>query len=507
MTKKIKLTIFVILLIGVIYRLWITWDNNFLFTMDNARDAIDVREMVVLHKLRLIGPTSGIEGLYDGPAWYYFIAIGFLFTGGNPYASVLLMVLLWVIGGYYLLKITSRFGLLPMVTVGSIWVASDYVVLANRYAFNPNPLLLLMPVFIYWMEHYLKKNSLIGSFLIWFLTGLFFNFEMAFGIFMPLVILFAIFTTGKACFLKTKNFWIGWAVFILLLLPQIIFNFKHNSLLVNSLLTYIHQGATQSNILLRAIFLLNSYKSVLTATMMNFSWLVNLSLLIILLTSALLVKGRRRDDVIFISASLLLIPFVGYLFLHINVMPWHLGGAMVATLVLLAYALSFLRELSQRLGLLVSGFCVLIILLSIINLDIPKNVPKHPTSSDESSLHNELLTIDYVYKNTSGKNFKVYTYLPSVIDYPSQYLFWWYGQKRYGYIPLEYAYAPNKPEYIKYKDKYSNGNNPPDSGLVFLIEQQDDPRLFDLWKNNFTNFKVVTTDKVGPYIIETRTQI
>src|SRR5574337_631129 len=96
--------IFVILLIGLIYKLLITRDGNFIFNMDNARDMVDVREMVVLHKLRLTGPTSGIEGFYNGPGWYYLLAIPFVLTGGSPYAEVILMITLWLIGGYFLLK-------------------------------------------------------------------------------------------------------------------------------------------------------------------------------------------------------------------------------------------------------------------------------------------------------------------------------------------------------------------------------------------------------------------
>src|SRR5688500_6304605 len=44
-----------------------------------------------------------------------------------------------------------------------------------------------------------------------------------------------------------------------------------------------------------------------------------------------------------------------------------------------------------------------------------------------SFLRNELAAIDLVYKKADGKNFKVYTYMPSVYDFPYQYLFWWHG--------------------------------------------------------------------------------
>src|SRR5581483_5932999 len=121
--------------------------GNFLFNMDNARDLVDVREIIELHKLRLTGPTSAIEGVYTGPAWYYLLAIPLILSNGDPYSAIIMEIVLWVIGGYFLMRITSRYGLVLMVTSGIIWAVSDYINLLTLYSFNPNPVALLTPVF------------------------------------------------------------------------------------------------------------------------------------------------------------------------------------------------------------------------------------------------------------------------------------------------------------------------------------------------------------------------
>ena len=90
MSKRLTIIILTILSIGILCRLAFTADGNFLFNMDNGRDMVDVREMVVLKKLRLTGPTSAIEGLYNGPAWYYLLAVPFVLSGGDPYTSILM---------------------------------------------------------------------------------------------------------------------------------------------------------------------------------------------------------------------------------------------------------------------------------------------------------------------------------------------------------------------------------------------------------------------------------
>src|SRR3989338_5489558 len=123
--------------------------------------------------------------------------------------------------------------------IGILWVASNYVVLTNLYAFNPNPVVLLTPLFVYLLVEYLQKNKGIFIIIAWFLAGLFFNFEMNFGIFMPVIILVSIVLTKNIHFLRQKWFWVGVGAFILTLLPQIIFDLRHEFLMSKAILKYL----------------------------------------------------------------------------------------------------------------------------------------------------------------------------------------------------------------------------------------------------------------------------
>ncbi len=122
---------------------------------------------------------------------------------------------------------------------------------------------------------------------------------------------------------------------------------------------------------------------------------------------------------------------------------------------------------------------------------------------DPSLYKNEIAAIDYVYKYAKGRNFKVYTYLPSVYDYPYQYLFWWYGQKKYGYIPGEYVYAPHKPKYIPSQEKFQ-GSKDDFSGFVFLIKEPDRNYTRAGWEGDFVNLITVEKQMVGPIEIEVK---
>ncbi|MDP2649337.1 MAG: hypothetical protein Q8P10_00680, partial [bacterium] len=95
MNKKLFWALFIlIILFGFLIRVIPTLGNNFYFTMDQGDDAVHVREILVRHQIPILGPPTGLEGLFAGPLWYYFISIGYLIFGGNPFGSVFMLILL-----------------------------------------------------------------------------------------------------------------------------------------------------------------------------------------------------------------------------------------------------------------------------------------------------------------------------------------------------------------------------------------------------------------------------
>src|SRR5689334_7908646 len=72
---------------------------NFPFTMDQARDMIDIREIVVGKNLRMIGPTTSINGVYLGPFYYYFNTIPYILGNGNPSFLVYWNILFYLLAG------------------------------------------------------------------------------------------------------------------------------------------------------------------------------------------------------------------------------------------------------------------------------------------------------------------------------------------------------------------------------------------------------------------------
>jgi len=467
--------------------------------MDSARDFVDVREMVELNKPRLTGPTSAIEGVYTGPAWYYLLAIPYIITGGNPYGGILMEIVLWLIGGYFLLKISSGYGKLSTISSGLLWGFSPYIVLLTEYTFNPNPVTLLFPLWVYLLFQYLKTNRIFFSFLLFFLSGIFFNFEMNVGFLLPSVILVSI-LIWDVKLLKSKNFWLGLIGFLICLLPQIIFDLKHQNIMSKNLLNFLSQSSgVKTNYIIKFIGLLQNYTNQINATLFN-QPLLTLAfkyLVVFLITKLIYTRTLKKDLYQLIIFSIFITSLLVYLILPVTVNAWHLGFIVVSGIITISFLTSHIKPLAIVTPLFIAYFS----LLAIVNFfqhDFNK------LSTDQSNFKNETKVIDYIYNKAGEKNFRVYTHIPSVYDYPYQYLFWWYGKNKYGFLPKEYTYLPDKPPYIPSQDKFQNNTAKPDSNLVFLIEELQNPKLLDLWLNNFNNYPILESVMVGPIKVETR---
>lgn len=495
----------IILIFGVLLKLILTQQGGFLFNMDNARDFVDVREMIELGKLRLTGPSSAIEGLYNGPLWYYLLAIPYLLTHGDPYGAIVMQIALWVVGGFFLLKLVRNLNTFVILPIGLVWILSNYVVLVNVYSFNPNPVILLTPALIYFLVEYLKNRKAIFIILSWFLAGAFFNFEMNAGIFIPLNIFLSLILTGKIKLFKDKYFWFGVLIFALALFPQAIFDVRHDFIMTKGVIRFLSEpSGSKFDFFKRVSDMWETFFNVFSATLMNKKLLLWSVLILSIPAYKYFFSRNRKEAIIIVPTLFILVPFIGYLVIPVGVNAWHLGAEAAALLIVIAFIISSLWKINFFGKLLSTILYTLLIFYSISN--IPNYFYERVGPNMDPSLYkNEIAAIDYVYKKANGANFKVYTYLPSVYDYPYQYLFWWYGKKTYGYVPGEYRYLPNRPQYIPSQDKFE-GRKDNFTGLVFLIKEPDRNYTRSGWEGEliYLGLETIQKEMVGPIEIETR---
>ena len=519
-TKKIKdlrLNWFVVgfLLLGVIYKIAVTWNGNFIFQMDNARDWVDVRNMIELGNIRLTGPISAVEGLYNGPFWYYLLAIPYLLSGADPYSGVLLMILLWALGGYFLYLLTKSYGFLAWFSAQLLWIGSPYIGLTTVYSFNPNPILFLFPVFVYYLGRYIEKGRLLYGLIVGGLAGFFFNLEMLSAVFFPPIIISTLIFFRKFDYFKTFTFWASILFYSFFLAPQVLFDLKHEFLMSKATMRYLSgEGGSHASVPL-FIKLTRTWESFLQAfmpTFLNSKYLVDSFLGIGIGSIGVLIikqyKTRKYETYFDLPSAIvfitLFVTFIGFWLLPVGINSWHFGPLVGSAIILFSFLVG---KLSKQLKF---GFLIGIIFGSVIFFQTTATLFKGISeigkqSNDPSNFANELRAVEYAYAQANGENFKAYAYLPSVIDYPYQYIFWWYGLKKYGYTPIDYAYLPNKPEYIADKTAFDVPKSGREySGLIVLIMEPDRIKMRDVWEGEFENLLLLDKKTLGPLKVETR---
>ena len=56
-------------------------------------------------------------------------------------------------------------------------------------------------------------------------------------------------------------------------------------------------------------------------------------------------------------------------------------------------------------------------------------------SGGTHKIKGKINAIDYIYKDSKGKQFGLLIFTPPVYTYVYDYLIWWYGEKKYNYAP------------------------------------------------------------------------
>jgi hypothetical protein len=111
---------------------------------------------------------------------------------------------------------------------------------------------------------------------------------------------------------------------------------------------------------------------------------------------------------------------------------------------------------------------------------------------DPKKLANLVKNIDWVYEKMDGKGFEAYNYVSETYDYSSQYLYWWYGIKKYGYMPNKVSYSLTEvPEYIRTQNKFYEKMRIDNEDKIALIYEKKD--LYQGWLNQFSEY--CTVDK------------
>ncbi len=143
--KIIYLLLSVIILLAIFLRVYRT--NELLwFFYDQGRDALVIWEFIKNGKPFLIGPITGLVGIYRGPFYYYLISPAYFISNGNPggaaaflgFLNALGLIIVFALGS----KISRWVGLVAafLGAVSFNWIRND------RWLSNPSPISFFGPL-------------------------------------------------------------------------------------------------------------------------------------------------------------------------------------------------------------------------------------------------------------------------------------------------------------------------------------------------------------------------
>jgi len=463
--------------------------------MDQGDDAVNLRNMVFNREFYWHGPLTAIDGLYTGPLWYYFLLPGYLLFNFHPFGGVFTLILLNLGLSLMLYRFSAKF-LTPIkaaVLIFSLQFFWDFYD-TSRYAFNPFP-----AVFLTFLIIISLVNTYFGNrkYLYWsaLAAGLGFHFEISYAI--PLT--FLLFSTTlyflKNSLLNFTNFFKALFIFLSFFVFHFVSELQNNFSQTKSLVYYLYDKSFETKDYAQIIF--NILIDIPGKTIFPLISIIGF-LCYLCLTFYFLVKVKKKEIKIFVVLSnlLLAINLIWFLFGP----EWQTWHTIFLPILLFVSVLLMIFSLSRKISIILFIF----VMASQLMVFIPRYVQYFRVSEDPSILANEIKAVDWVYEKAEGQGFSVYNYLPSVLDYPYQYLFWWHGLRKYGYLPCEYASYPGAPGiFVPNKKSFVEPKKCGDLRFLIVEPNLKVPELRENWINELKQgYKLIEESNSGQILIQ-----
>ena len=233
MAKKISLGI--ILFLAFFLRTYRTGDLLG-FYYDQGRDAKIIWDLWHNGKFFMIGPTTGIEGIFLGPFFYYFIAPFYILGNGNPVIPAVWLAFVNVVGIYIVYRVGKDYFSESTGIIAAFLISiSLNLVQAHRWLSNPTPLPLFSAICVWLLLKIVvdKQKNILNWLFLGLCLGLSLQLEAASAIF---------FLPATALILLLNKTWPKiwmFSTFGLTLLPQTIFNLRHQNILVKAFQVFL----------------------------------------------------------------------------------------------------------------------------------------------------------------------------------------------------------------------------------------------------------------------------
>jgi hypothetical protein len=409
------------------------------FTYDNGRDMIEAFRIIYGHKLTLIGPTTGIPGVFHGAWAYYWLTIPFLLFKGEPFGVALTIAVINLFGLILFYFVVSKHvGKLVGFLVSLLYASSNHILAHSLHLSHNNLLPFLVVLSLFLLDRYLERKSKKNLFFFGMCISFLFEFEFGGGLFIFLfnLIFISIFLllSKKPAVTKFKNFLVLSLAILIPLLPRIAFEMRHHFIqtiaLINNFLHPEVRFYFFKNLgFFARVFDRGKTFYYLWSTVFPdiVSPLAPLFLVMLLVSMFFIFKKLPKQNKIFLTYLALLVVFVicGWIYYKDAVWSSYTSGFPVYFLTILAFSLSFIFTQPIVKKLQVDKLIVFSLFMILFISSVWRNaISPQLTTDDQSAIVNQKNAINYIYnKEKDNRNFSVGAYSPSWFSYPYDYWF------------------------------------------------------------------------------------
>lgn len=419
--KKIEIVILaLILVVAGLLRFPLVLQGFFAFTYDQGRDLFAVSEIVNNFNLTLIGPTTGLPGVFYGPWWYYFLSPIFLITDGNPLAMTLVFAAIGEVTVILLYLLTKKItkSIPVSFTVATVAAMSQPFITSSSQLWSPSLVLPLIVAYVFFLFKIFQEAKPWIFLLLGLTCGFVLDSGAAFGVVLTISTIFAGLFFRKSFLIK--NYFFYFAGLLVVLSPRIIFDFRNDFLITKSLMMWISAPTIYQeklSLLERFVNRLDIFWLGFAQTFTQSKKILSLMPLLILVVTALF----RAKSLAKIPIFKFLLITSGFLYLLFWLYPdavwdYYLVGLPLIFLVIAAIVLSTPRK--QRILLQISALIIFV----IPNINPKITSPFSITwQGDGAIFRNQTAVLDKLKGQLEG-DYSLYVYTPARFDYPFDYL-------------------------------------------------------------------------------------
>ncbi|PWU24051.1 hypothetical protein C5B42_00845 [Candidatus Cerribacteria bacterium 'Amazon FNV 2010 28 9'] len=449
---------FCFIIVGFFLRAFQLW-RDLVFVYDQGRDALEVQQILEGH-LTLIGPTTGLTGVFLGPFYYYFLTPLYVLGQGNPIVPAYGLALLSAGVAFLLFWIGKKAGGTIVGCIAALLFTFSFSQIQfARWLSNPVPLPFFSCLLFLSLFAGLQTKKIHWFLCVGLLMGICIQLEAANAMFLipTLVIITAYELTAELLQKKQVTVWtiarsmitafqkrlklivVAIVGFGLFLLPQAFFELRHQFLSTKALIESFRTTRDHSvivNIGNRAQLLFHLYaKGLFPGKEWLFGVLIIVCCIVGFVKRATLWKSRMFR----IIACWFFVPLLFDLWYngnHGNFWDYYIIGQHQALYLLIATIIG-VGILSK--GCIQKGITIVSVILFsfFLLLNIHQWMGFIQPYDGRLSLSLQLDAIHWIEDQSNGQPFGAWMYTPDAQDDPYKYLFQ-YVAKTTGILPVEH---------------------------------------------------------------------